>query len=112
MRQLLALLILGLTVYGIVDCAQADSRRRRGLPLWVWVVLMVALPAIGALVWLFVSRLGPADTAPRSRPLAPDDDPEFLRDLERRRRQQRGTQDEPTQDSPESGQERSTGTDG
>jgi hypothetical protein len=101
MRQLLALLLLAITVYGIVDCAQADARTRRGLPLWLWVLIMLLLPGIGTLIWLLVSRLGPADTAPRRTVVAPDDDPEFLRDLERRRRAQekrRGASDD--EDAP------------
>src|SRR5690606_39440084 len=87
MRVLLTLLVLAVTVYGIVDCSQADARTRRNVPLWVWVLLMVALPGVGAAIWLVLSRLTtPGPEVPRSRPVAPDDDPEFLRELERRNR--------------------------
>lgn len=89
MRQLLALLILAAMVYGIVDCAQSDERTRRNIPLWVWVALMILLPVIGTVIWLVVSRLGtPGPEVRQSRPVAPDDDPEFLRELERRTRRE------------------------
>jgi len=103
MRQLLALAILGITVYGIVDCAQSDARTRRNIPLWVWVALMIVLPGLGAVIWLILSRLvAPPPVAPRHRPLAPDDDPDFLRELERRSRQTQSPpiEDEPTGDEP------------
>lgn len=106
MRQLLALLILAVTVYGIVDCAQADARTRRNIPLWVWVALMVLLPGLGAAIWLIVSRLmSPGPEVPQTRPVAPDDDPEFLRELERRNRNQvrdapvEGTEEQPPEEA-------------
>lgn len=102
MRQLLALLVLAVTVYGIVDCAQADSRTRRGLPLWAWVVLMLLLPGVGAIIWLVLSRMPTGTPRPQTRPVAPDDDPEFLRYLERRNRQgdDTATPDTPIEDAP------------
>lgn len=109
MRQLLALVILAVTVYGIVDCAQSDARTRRNIPLWVWVTIMVLLPGVGAIVWLVVSRLmAPPPSVGRTRPVAPDDDPEFLRELERRTRkstddQHRGDDQQPGSDRPAGG---------
>lgn len=106
MRQLLALVILGITVYGIVDCAQSDARTRRNIPLWVWVALMIVLPGLGAVIWLILSRLvAPPPAAPRHRPLAPDDDPDFLRELERRSRQTPSPpeEDAPVEDEPTDG---------
>lgn len=109
MRFLVPLLLLAITVYGIVDCAQADERTRRNVPLWVWVLVMVALPGLGAIIWLVLSRLiEPTATPPRSRPVAPDDDPDFLRYLDRRTKPgeagKPGDQptDQPVQDEPES----------
>lgn len=99
MRQLLALLVIAATVYGIVDCAQSDAQTRRNIPLWVWVLLMVALPGLGTIIWLLVSRLGtPGPQVQQSRPVAPDDDPEFLRYLERRSRTAQTKDDAPPSD--------------
>jgi len=108
MRQLFALLILAVMIYAIVDCAQADARTRRNVPLWVWVALILLLPGFGAAIWLVLSRLvTPPPVARRTRPLAPDDDPEFLRELERRSRQGKtapdqtpAVEDAPVQDEP------------
>lgn len=87
MRQIFALLVLAAMIYGIVDCAQSDDRTRRNIPLWVWVALMILLPAAGTIIWLVVSRLTtPGPEVRHERPVAPDDDPEFLRYLERRAR--------------------------
>ncbi|MBK5249950.1 MAG: PLDc_N domain-containing protein [Actinomycetales bacterium] len=98
MRNLLALAVIGVMTYAIIDCVRTeDNRARLGLPAWVWVVLILLLPGVGAVVWLVVSRMQPRGTqgggdsswspsrGPR-RPLAPDDDPEFLAELERRNR--------------------------
>jgi hypothetical protein len=85
MRQVLALLVLAAMIYGIVDCAQADARTRRNIPLWIWVALMILLPLVGTVIWLVVSRLiEPGPEVQQRRPVAPDDDPEFLRELDRR----------------------------
>jgi hypothetical protein len=51
------------------------------------VYLLAVIGAIAVLVLLwraFIAR--PAGVAPRRRSMAPDDDPEFLRDLDRKRR--------------------------
>ncbi|WP_154792846.1 PLD nuclease N-terminal domain-containing protein [Occultella kanbiaonis] len=100
MRFLLVLAIIGLMTYAILDVARTeDPRRRLGLPAWLWVAVIIVTLGVGALIWLIASRLpiatgGSADggaddyPAPRpsrrpSRPVAPDDDPEFLAGLNR-----------------------------
>lgn len=101
MKQLFALLVLAATIYAIVDCAQADARTRRNIPLWVWVALIIIVPVGGAVVWLVLSRLyTPGPEVRQNRPVAPDDDPDFLRELERRtRREQPGAGPTPSSES-------------
>ncbi|WP_022917159.1 PLD nuclease N-terminal domain-containing protein [Ruania albidiflava] len=87
MRFLIALAVIAITVYSVIDCTRADERQRRGLPAWLWVTVIIVLPGVGGLVWLLVSRLA-GEQRPRppvrpSRPVAPDDDPEFLAGLSR-----------------------------
>lgn len=95
LRYLPIVLVVAFSVYCVFDVLGSDERRRRGLPVPVW-LLVVLVPVVGGAVWLVVSRGTPrAGTVARGGgPLAPDDDPEFLFRLDqeqRRRRQQDGT---------------------
>lgn len=93
---------LALVVFCLVDCAQSDAKRIRNLPKWGWIILMLLVPIVGCIAWLFVGRPTRASAEPappqqsktqgfpqyrppsRPMPLGPDDDPEFLRSLKRR----------------------------
>lgn len=90
-RVILAIVLIAVVVYAIIDCITADSRQVRGVPKAGWVAIIVLLPLLGALLWFFLGRpqrYNPPTQA-RRHPTAPDDDPNFLRDLENRRRQLR-----------------------
>jgi Phospholipase_D-nuclease N-terminal len=102
-RVLLVLLAVGLAVYALVDLASSDEDERGGIPKWLWVVLIVLLPFVGAIAWILVRRsqrsaarygAGGRPGRPwaarrrRSGPVAPDDDPEFLWRLEQEQRRQ------------------------
>ena len=91
MRGLLVIGTLLLVVYALVDCLRRPGDQVRGLPKALWVALIVALPVVGALAWLLVGR-GRGSTGPtrRQRPVAPDDDPDFLWRLEQERRRREG----------------------
>ncbi|WP_082716990.1 PLD nuclease N-terminal domain-containing protein [Microterricola viridarii] len=79
----LAVAAVVLTVYALVDAALFDRSRIRGLPRFAWILVVLLLPVIGALLWLFIGR-GRRGPAPRaSRTVAPDDDLEFLGQLGR-----------------------------
>ena len=83
----LGVVVVILTIYALVDCAVFDRNRIRGLPRWVWVFVIVLIPVIGAVLWLLIGRgrrsnaAGPGTRVTRS--MAPDDDPDFLRGLDR-----------------------------
>jgi membrane-associated phospholipid phosphatase len=90
---LFALLDLVLVVVALIDCLSTDEFAVRNLPKVVWVFLILLFSPIGAIVWFVagrpqraaVGRAGqwrPGGGFPereRPRPVAPDDDPEFLR---------------------------------
>ena len=109
-RILLILVVVGLMAYALTDVWGADEDERAGLPRWLWVLLIVLLPLLGAVSWIVVrvaarrnnagpsgpgrggSRPTPPPRSPRpgprrpSGPVAPDDDPEFLWRLEQEKR--------------------------
>ena len=49
----------------------------------MWLLAILLLPVLGALAWLFLGRprVERAPQRPRRAPVAPDDDPDFLRSL-------------------------------
>jgi hypothetical protein len=90
LRFVLALFTIGLSVYAVIDCLRTPSQLLRGLPKPMWVAVIVLLPLIGPLAWLVAGRQqGPrtGGAAYRNTPVAPDDDPEFLRQVEHDRAQ-------------------------
>ena len=79
-RILPVVLIALLVIYCLIEVAQPNPTRVRVVPRWLWVVLIIVLPGIGAVAWLLAGR-PKADPKPPPRPRAPDDDPDFLRGL-------------------------------
>ncbi|MDR2252967.1 MAG: PLDc N-terminal domain-containing protein [Bifidobacteriaceae bacterium] len=97
---LLYVLPIALALYALIDCVADDDVERTSVPKVVWVLVILLLGYVGPLAWLAVSKIArphPGRAGPRRRgPLAPDDNPAFLRQLaeeqarrerERRRRE-------------------------
>ncbi|MEE1618155.1 PLD nuclease N-terminal domain-containing protein [Brachybacterium sp. J144] len=95
LRGISVVLSIALTIFALADCVQTTDDKVRGIPKWAWIVLIVLIPWVGPLTWLFVGKERPWNTQPprRSGPLAPDEDPDFLRrldeDIRRERREGR-----------------------
>ena len=84
-----------LAVCALISCLSADESGIRALPRFAWVLIILFFPLLGSIAWFFAGR--PTDTAvpgapgnpkrrgvggaDRRRPVAPDDDPEFLGSL-------------------------------
>ena len=84
LRVLPTLVLLGLTIYALVDCVQTEESRQRNLPKALWILLILLLPLVGPIAWLVAGRPGPGrgrGTNRPSSPRGPDDDPDFLRNL-------------------------------
>lgn len=85
MARLLFILGVLATVFwviSIVDCALQPASRHRGVSKALWLVIVVLLPVGGGLLWFLIGRARPAHAQAAARgPLAPDDDPAFLRKL-------------------------------
>jgi hypothetical protein len=71
-------------IFTTVYAASANRNQVRVLPKFVWVLLCLFIPIIGGLLYITIGRPIDGDSgqgAKRSRPIAPDDDADFLRDL-------------------------------
>jgi len=68
--------VLALTVYALVDLFVTQASRVRAFPKPVWIAVIVVLPLLGPILWLFVgkNRRIPRQTTP----MFPDDDMGFL----------------------------------
>lgn len=89
-RVLVAVAVLAIYVYGIVDVIRTDKHLTRGISKTAWIVVVVVLPVVGAALWFIIGRPRGNRPVPQtySHTTAPDDDPDFLRNLELRRRNQ------------------------
>ena len=97
-RVLIILLPVAVTIYALIDAITTPRNEVRGLPKWGWILLIAVVWVVGAVIWLVFGRLrleelrwrsgGPGGNSGNSqniRPLGPDDDPDFLRNLDRRK---------------------------
>ncbi|MFJ3958384.1 PLDc N-terminal domain-containing protein [Arthrobacter sp. NPDC090010] len=101
-RLILTILVVAVCIYALIDCLRSDSREVRGVPKWAWIVALIVLPVLGTVLWFFLGRprntSTPApqrqapDAAQNGRPIGPDDDPQFLRNLQERRRNEQEAQ--------------------
>jgi hypothetical protein len=71
------------TVFVTVFAASANRNEVRNLPKWLWLILCLFVPIVGGLLYLTLGKPigGPRRPYGRTKVVAPDDDPEFLRDL-------------------------------
>jgi hypothetical protein len=79
LRVVLALALVGLTLWALLDLLQTPAREVGTAPKPVWLALVLLLPVFGALAWIVLGRT--------ERSVAPDDDPDFLRGIDEQRRQ-------------------------
>lgn len=97
--SLFMLLDVALLVVALIDCLSAEEYAIRALPRAAWVFIILLFSPIGAIAWFVAGRPPrairmsngemwrpgrgfPENERPaRSGPVAPDDDPAFLRNL-------------------------------
>jgi len=93
-RVLPVFLELGLLVYCLIDCIQTPDGAHRNLSKGIWILLILFFPIVGGIAWLVAGRPErspygrteyvsgyPEYQRGQARPTAPDDDPDFLRQL-------------------------------
>jgi len=96
LRYLPTLLIFAFLVYCLIDCIQTPAEEIRNLPKLAWALLILIFPVIAGVAWLVAGRprrsasVGGGPGRPgiprrdrQRRPVAPDDDPEFLSSLKK-----------------------------
>jgi hypothetical protein len=79
--------VVALTVYALVDLFVTQANRVRAFPKAVWIALIVVLPLIGPLLWLFVGKNPKKPQA--TGPMFPDDDQGFLGRIDRESAEER-----------------------
>lgn len=82
-RVFLALLVITLTVYTLVEVTQSDAFSVRVMPRWLWAAIVFFLPVAGPALWFLFGRptAGGHELPGARGPMGPDDDPDFLRRL-------------------------------
>jgi hypothetical protein len=105
-KVLAGFLGIGLLIYAVIDCSRTpEDEVPASLSRPGWLVLIILVPFLGPVSWLVASRTeggsgsssggegtgarrggsgsggGPAGGPRTSRPVGPDDDPDFLRGL-------------------------------
>ena len=75
--------VIVFTIYALVDLFMTQSPRVRAFPKPIWIIVIVALPVFGPLLWLFVGKPKNRRKKLGSSGRAPDDDPSFLGNLDR-----------------------------
>lgn len=109
-RVLLFAVAIGLTIYALFDWLfRSRQRTPGGVNRWLWLAVIIFIPVAGPAAWIILSLVMAAESKNMSdstEPLAPDDDPEYLREVAERikRRQKRTRPDIPsvTDDDEES----------
>lgn len=87
MRIALTLAAVVVVLYALIDCILTVGPDARVLPKWLWLVVILVVPVLGAVAWFVGGRPAASDgrglpgVGRRRGPAAPDDDPAFLRKL-------------------------------
>lgn len=95
-KFLLAVAVLTLYIYALLDLLRAPGQSVRILPKWLWALVIILIPVLGPASYVVLGRPrvdnppsgggdggfgGGGGRGPRG-PIAPDDDPEFLKRLD------------------------------
>lgn len=94
-------------VFTTVFAASANKPEVRLLPKWLWVVLCAIVPFFGGLLYLMVGRplrKEPGGFGGKGKVIAPDDDPNFLRDISKRMKREEKQEPEEDQDGKKDGE--------
>ncbi|MET4780982.1 PLD nuclease N-terminal domain-containing protein [Glaciihabitans sp. UYNi722] len=82
---IVGIISLAFTIFSFIDCIRTRDEDVRGLPKIFWAILIVLLSPFGGILWFALGKerysRSHAQVQANSGPVAPDDDPVFLRQL-------------------------------
>ena len=111
-------LVVGLTLYTLLDALRTHQDQMRTLPKWLWIIAVIFFPVVGPLLWLLLGRPravrapktqqgGGFTGSRRGTPLpatsSPDDDEEYLRWLKTKADRQRRSREKDAGTGPADG---------
>lgn len=110
-----AALIVGLTLYTLLDAIRTPAHEARTLPKWLWVLVTLLFPVVGPIMWLILGRPKAQPAAGTPRPgfgqrrgtpapsvSSPDDDEEYLRWLKAKAERERRSREAESNDKQDS----------
>lgn len=99
-------LVVGLTIYALLDAVRTPAREERTLPKWLWVLVTLFFPVVGPVLWLLLGRPkrergtrgsfslpGAAQRGNTPSMASPDDDEAYLRWLKAKAERERASRD-------------------
>lgn len=88
LRYLPLVILVAMTIYALVECAQTEPEQVRNLPKWGWILIIIVFGpqtlALGPIGWFIAGRpkgKGFGGFNPKRKVLPPDDNPDFLKGL-------------------------------
>lgn len=110
-----AALIVGLTLYTLLDAVRTPAHEARTLPKWLWVLVTLFFPVVGPIMWLILGRpkaqpaaggprpgFGQRRNTPAPSVSSPDDDEEYLRWLKAKAERERRSREAESNDKQDS----------
>ncbi|WP_315306242.1 PLD nuclease N-terminal domain-containing protein, partial [Rothia dentocariosa] len=49
-------LVVGLTLYTLLDALRTHQDQMRTFPKWLWIIAVIFFPVVGPLLWLLLGR--------------------------------------------------------
>lgn len=110
-----AALVVGLTLYTLLDAVRTPAHEARTLPKWLWVLVTLLFPVVGPLMWLILGRpkaqpaagarrgFGQRHNTPAPSVSSPDDDEEYLRWLKAKAERERRSREAESNNRQDSG---------